>query len=209
MHKGIIVLTKAEDKAEALKNVKGFLGEYEETVWDWYAIGGRWSGTLSPHNKEFVEKAKGILKPEEGGFVSQKEVDNNQGELQSMWESIGGIGTNPYFDHYKLPDDGGVEDIMPLSECIEIVKEWEQTIEVAKKEELDAKRWLAIGGNIRRDKNEPWDDWNMYGYSLRKAGELYQQNFCFDCNVFNTETYNYSIPDDTTGYFAVMVDIHN
>ena len=47
MHKGVICLTKATDKKEATSNVNNFLESYGDgKVWDWYEIGGRWSGTL-------------------------------------------------------------------------------------------------------------------------------------------------------------------
>ena len=47
MHKGVICLTKATDKEDAISNVESFLESYGDgKVWDWYEIGGRWSGTL-------------------------------------------------------------------------------------------------------------------------------------------------------------------
>ena len=47
MHKGVICLTKATDKQDAISNVESFLESYGDSkVWDWYEIGGRWSGTL-------------------------------------------------------------------------------------------------------------------------------------------------------------------
>jgi hypothetical protein len=47
MHKGVICLTKATDKQDAISNVESFLESYGDgKVWDWYEIGGRWSDTL-------------------------------------------------------------------------------------------------------------------------------------------------------------------
>ena len=52
MHKGVILLTKASDKEEALDSVREFLENYGDgDVWDWYQIGGRWSNTLAPKEK--------------------------------------------------------------------------------------------------------------------------------------------------------------
>jgi hypothetical protein len=211
MHKGIILLVKAETKEQTLEQVKEFMEEYKNDVWDWYQIGGRWTCVLSPLCKIFLDKIKSlnILNTREDDFLSQQEIDEKQSELQAVWEDIGAMGQNPYCNHYNLPREGGYYDIMKLSDCIEKVKEWQQTVEHAKKEEQEAKRWLADGGNIRHDTNESYDDWNMYGYSLNTAANLYQQNFCFDCNIFNIERYNYSIPEDIENYHALMMDIHN
>jgi len=49
MHTLVILLTKAEDKEEAISNCEEFLEQYGEgDVWDWYVIGGRWDNYLSP-----------------------------------------------------------------------------------------------------------------------------------------------------------------
>jgi hypothetical protein len=86
------------------------------------------------------------------------------------------------------------------------VQEWKQNIpEAAMEEEERAKRWLG-----RKDKDgNMYNDWNMYGFCLKSASNLYQQKFCFDCNVFNVEKWNYSIPENINEYYAVMIDIHN
>ena len=43
MHKGIILLVKAADRDDAEHNAREFLDEYENDVWDWFQIGGRWT----------------------------------------------------------------------------------------------------------------------------------------------------------------------
>lgn len=202
MHKGIILLTKPEPGESALNKVREFLKEYKEDVWDWYQIGGRWQSTLSPYRKAFGEKSSSLLEPNEHGFISQKTVDDNQVKLQQLWESLGATGFNPHSDHYKMDNDGGDYDILPLGECIDIVRDWQQTLEDAKKELEDANRYLTKGGAKS-------DNYNMFGYCLRIASSLFQQNFSSECNVFNIEEYNFSIPDSVDGYFAVMVDIHS
>lgn len=203
MHKAVILLVKAENKESTVEQAHSFMEPYGESkVWDWYKIGGRWSGELAPMYKEFIEKSKDILKPEKEGFLSTQEVNSKQPELQVLWEQLKGLGPNPYSDHYKLPDEGGEYDVMPLSECLEIVKEWWQDpVKEGLKQLEEAKRWL-------KPKNEK-DDYNMYGYCLREASNLFQQHFSFDTNVYNTETFDFSIPEDPSGFFAVMIDMHN
>jgi len=99
------------------------------------------------------------------------------------------------------------DDILPLKDCFGIVKEWSfDYIERGKEEVKEAEeRYL----NKEDDKGNLINDYNMYGHRIKRAGEIFQQNFCFDCNVFNIEKYNYSVPEDIKNYYAVMVDIHN
>jgi hypothetical protein len=208
MHKGIILLVKTTDREKAISKAKEFLAPYHDDVWDWYAIGGRWTQTLCPFAKAFQEKAKKIINPNDEAFIGQSIVDQNQDTLQAIWKEMGGKDLNPHCNHYHISDNGQAYDVLPLCECIEIVKKWQQTIDDAKKVELSAKEWLAEGGRKDKD-NNPCDDWRMYAYILKNAANLYQQNFFFECNVFNTEKYDYSIPEDVENYFAVMIDIHN
>jgi hypothetical protein len=225
MHKGIILLTKASNKDEAKIAIEEFMNEYKNDVWDWYVIGGRWSGILNIKYKRFYElvKEKEIIKTNTYSELEKIEV---QEALQDVWRELGEKSLNPYLRDSFLENkftgkkifveyEKGIEvdinkeyadDILPLTECIDIVKEWQQTIEDAKKVEEEAKRWLQI----KNEKTgELYDDWRMYGYSLKEAANLYRQEFFFDCNIFNIKKYDYSIPEDIENYFAVMIDIHN
>lgn len=202
MHKGIMLIVKTDVKQDALNKVKEFLEEYKDDVWDWYQIGGRWQGELAPMFDEFIEKKKTILKTEEHGMISQRQVDDKQKELQELWESLGGEGDNPYSNHYDMPKDGGFYDVIPLSQCIKKVKEWQQKPEKDGLEELKkAKKYI-------KPKNQE-DDWSMYGYCLECAANIFSQKFSFETNVFNIETDDFSIPEKIEDYFVVMVDIHN
>ncbi len=202
MHKGIMLIVKTDDKTTALAEVRRFLEDYKETVWDWYQIGGRWTQTFAPKNKEFMDWADKFLKAKANkDFISSQSVKDNQRDLQKEWERLGMNGENPYTDHYHLPEGGNTYDIMPLKDCIGIVKKWQQTIEDIKKEEEEAKEWI----NGKRAK----DDYRMYGYCLKGVGNLYHQDFCFDTNIFNIDADDYSIPEKIEDYSVVMIDIHN
>lgn len=212
MHKAIILLTKAESCQDAKSNVEQFLAGYKDDVWDWYQIGGRWNGTLNAKNKEFQDSAHLILakhpsnmqdsSPRNDGFISHKSIEDCQGKLQQIWVDLMQTGPNPYCNHYKLPEEGADSDIMPLADCLSIVKDWQQDpIKDGNIELEKAKDWL--------DGTRGTDDYNMYGYNLRIASDIFQQNFSCNCNVFNTQRYDYSIPEDAAGWFAVMIDIHH
>lgn len=212
MHKGIILLVKP-DKQDAtrddvLSQVNSFMEYYEHSVWDWWVVGGRWTQTLSTKTKEFMIKADKFLKEKsanEGvidGIILQKVVDGSQPDLQAMWENMGCVGKNPYCNHYEIDKGGQFYDILPLSECLDVVNEWKQDYIEAGKEKLKkAEDW--INGKVKVS------NYSMYGYCLTIAGKLFQQEFFDGCNVFNTKQFNYSVPEDVTGWWAVMVDVHN
>ena len=63
MHKGVILLIKASQRDEAKDKVQEFMVHYGDgDIWDWYVIGGRWSGTLNSKSKEFfTEGPPGLL----------------------------------------------------------------------------------------------------------------------------------------------------
>ena len=172
MHSMVILLVKSESKdiakGQILDVVDNFLEYYVDDVFDWYQIGGRWTGILSPYFKEFEKKSKNILKLNTFGNISCNEVENKQEQLQEIWENLGGKGKNPYANHYELSIEGGIYDVMKLSDCIEIVKE------------------LQIHNK-----------------------DIKTQEFCFECAVYNLETFDYLIPENIEDYYAVVVDLHN
>ena len=201
MHKGIIMLTKANSKEQALTKIKEYIEEYKDNVWDWYQIGGRWSQTLAPKTKQFSKKIKKF------DLKYQNNIDRLQSELQNIWFKLGMSGQNPYCNHYNLPDEGDFYDIIKLENCLDIVKKWQQNPikEGNKRLRIAKKRWL---------KNKKKPDYNMYGYSLKCAGEIFQQNFSFECNIFNIDAgwgEGFSLPQekDISNFYAVMLDIHN
>jgi len=211
MHKGIILLVKPDENEQdvVISQIREFMEGYEGSVWDWYQIGGRWTNKLAPKNKEFLEWVESFLlskEPERDGkkvdWISQNTVVKHQKELQDKWIELGMEGQNSYCDHYQLGDDGNVYDVIPLSKCLETVKDYSYDyIEQGKKELVEAEYWLTG----KKGKN----DYNMYGYCLTKAGKIFNQNFCFDCNVYNITEDDYSIPENVDGWWAVMVDMHS
>jgi hypothetical protein len=48
----------------------------------------------------------------------------------------------------------------------------------------------------------------MYGYNLIRAGELYSQNLNIDTYVFNVDTMDYSIPEESKSWWVITVDFH-
>lgn len=198
MHKGVILLVKATNREEATDQANEFMEGYQNEIWDWFVIGGRWSGTLNTLNNQFMVEADKILRKDDKDYVTTKDVEDNKQVLQDLWASMGGTGHNPYSrDAYN--QDGNTDDIVPLSDCLEIVKEWVQD------SEAESTRVLEEG-----KKNWP-NDKHMQGYFMKRAGELLAEYFCFDTNVYNVNDGSYKLPkgEDIKDFFAVMIDMHN
>lgn len=232
MHKGVILLVKAEDSKQARFRADRFMGAYRDIEWDWYVIGGRWSGTLIENEKKFKEGMIDIYRkmdPEfkDDGFISYNLIEREdvQKALQELWESLGEKSLNPVsrdgFLHYSgkqiktkysnpEPYDGmgqGQEfkdDIMPLKDCLKAVKDYGYDPEEKSKQyEKEAQEYLN---------KDDWDDKTkamMRGFKLKEAGRILREDFCFETNVYNVEEFNYSIPENPDGYYAVMIDMHN
>ena len=203
MHKGVILLVKANDKEEAIDRANSFIGGYENDVWDWYVIGGRWSGLLNPKSKEFYEKADLLFKEryEDSQFVSTNMIKEQAEALETIWNELGGVGVNLY-KRNQYDSDGSDDDCMPLVDCIERVKEWTKDMSA----EAD-KYWDKMVVSREDDKGS-----TMSGYYARRFADCVYDDFCFESNVYDTEQYSndtgYALanPDN---YYAVVVDMHN
>jgi len=209
MHKGNILLVKSNDKESALEKVNEFLEPYGNgKEWDWFAIGGRWHNSLAPKEKKdsWNKKAESILPKREGGMIYSSDVETFAAELQEAWESEGLNGNNPHYSNYKLPEDGDYYDVIPLHDCIDTVKGWVKDIAKEKNKLWDK---MVEARNEEVEKNMA----NNHGMTGYFAGEYYDLDygkFCFESNVYNiTREEAETIPENITGYFAIMVDLHN
>lgn len=209
MHKGVILLMKADNKEDALSQANTFMnddGRGDGNVRDRYVVGWRWNSILNPKHDEFTEKAKEILKPDTHWYITQNLVDSNQDNLQKLWEDMWQAGPNPYSNHYALPNDGWLYDIMELKDCIDVVKEWVWDLEKEAQENWDRM--------IKEKENEMSQDKPSYAtmsaYYAWKYRDAKYWNFCFESNVYNIEESEAEkIPEDITWYRAVMIDMHN
>lgn len=197
MHKRVILLVKADNTAEAKEKANEFMSgcggdENNLGVWDWYVIGGRWSGTLNSIKELFYDKVKD-LEGFEGEYYSYQAIENNKEKLQSIWEELGGKGLNIFArDNYTL--NGYDDDIMPLKDCIDVVKDFL--------------------GDITNRKKEAWEQLitckeDMRGLYAKEYSNIHYDNFSFESNVYDTERYSNSIPENIEGYYAIVIDMHN
>lgn len=209
MHKGVICLTKATDRDEAVSNVETFLEQYGEgDVWDWYVIGGRWSGTLNAKTKEFFEKAAAHFKTaypdRKNDFLTQNMVNEQATALQKIWTDLGQTSKNPYGrDQYK--DVTGDDDAVLLNDCVEVVKDWAKDTN-AEAEEVFQKLLEA------RENEKENPDSTMSAYYAGMYRDLKYDAFSFESNVYDIDN-NTNNPEhalkEPEQWFAVMVDMHN
>ena len=216
MHKGVILLVKATTGTVAINKAKAFLAPYGDSkVWDWYQVGGRWTGTLDGYDPAdhrenyetcFICNGKGMRRDSLGRAARLEDPNykcngctHYNEETKTYEYSKFGKGLAPMWPSKMKPHEG---DCLPLSKCITKVKEWEQDPEAeAVKEMREAEeRWGKLSDKPNKD---------MYSYCKKIASRLRKAEFCFDCNVFNVETKNYSIPTKLAGWYAVMIDMHN
>jgi len=197
MHKPVILLTKANSKQQALDRVKRFMKDYENIVFSWFTIGGRWHNTLAPKLNEWEEfVGKHIFNPNEEG--NEKYLDSIvvEAKLQQCWRDLGMKGKNPRSIHFNVPDEGNFYDIIPLKDCLQKVSSWIiSKEEIIKKHEKDLERW----------KEEP----DMIRFIKKEHKKLLRGDFTDDRNVYNIDLYEpETIPENVTDYYAVMVDMH-
>lgn len=201
MHKGVILLLKARSAAHARNQAEEFMTDHcheGHGVCDWFQIGGRWTGTLDGYKPE--ADIANYKKCDLCGATGKRDGRPCNGctdyDPQTQTHKPGRFGVGMAFEwptHWKEHEG----DALALSKCLGVVREWVQDPE---KE--------AAAMKAEQEKNWP-NDRGMKGYFMKRQGQLLAEEFSFDTNVFNTVEYNYSIPEDTKGWFAVMVDMHN
>lgn len=207
MHKGVILLIAVESKDDALEEVEGFLERYGDgNVWDWYQIGGRWNNTFAPKElkDKFDQKVNSeiLVKLEGKPWISQQQIDDNQELLQSTWEELGLLGNNPYCNHYHLPNEGNIYDVVKLASCVETVKEW---IRDSNKEAEELFKKIVKSREKAKE-----GEYDMSGYYAKQYSDIIGGYFSFETNVYNISTGEAELlPEDIDNYYAVMVDMHN
>jgi hypothetical protein len=189
MHTGVIILVKAKSRAQAIKAAENFLEPYgDNIVWDWYQIGGRWTGTLTgydpekdPRNHETCDDCDGT------GFRCDSLGNENRAEDPTY--TCNGCGlydeTKKVWVHGPLGPGRRVkwpgiwvavdDNAMPLSDDGVAAK----VRELARDSEKD-----RLAENFG-------DGFDIYSY------------------VFDAERETHSLPCSFEGYWAVMVDMHN
>lgn len=198
MHKGVIILVKATSRNEAKDNAQEFLAGYENDVWDWYQIGGRWCGTLTgydprkdPANLKTCDLCNGT-----GMRNDQLGLDLRKQDPTYKCNGCSGKGKEVV---WPTNFEGRNDDIMRCSDkhVQKVVRKWAKNWEAEQLKECEEneKQYAA--------------DKFMRGYTLKKKGAILDDDFTFDSNVYDTTNQTNKLPKSFKGLWAVMVDLHN
>ena len=99
----------------------------------------------------------------------------------------------------------GKSNVLPLKDCINIVKKWRKDME--KESEAAFKLMLK---ERRKEKTPKFKSSTMSGYYAGRYRDLKYRTFSFESNVFNIEEdESENVPKDVKGYWAVLLDLHN
>lgn len=202
MHFLSMLIVNADSKKEARAAARDFIEQYQNHVYDWYVIGGRWSGYLTRRklDQETYEKFSKEFQEKKLGWTNAENLECKQRKLSHelfMKYFPDFKGEIPvYRDVYN--QDGSSDDVMPLSECVDIVKEaveefnliYPQIVEEAKKQILDT-------GTIER-----YTAWKLGKYA-------YEDTYTASHLVFDIQSYTVSVPKNYNGCYVVVVDLHN
>lgn len=189
MHKGVILLVQADDRDEATDKAVEFLEGHQDSVFDWYALGGRWTGLLTGYNPETDPKNTETCTLCAGtGTRKDMKVENGCNGCAGKGEAV------------KWPTQWGAYDgdVSPLGAVLEKVKEYAGDTSA----KIAAGRKSAAEAAAKGDRG-------MEGYYLGQVADLLREDFSFDANVYNVEEYGFGIPEDVAGWWAVVVDMHN
>lgn len=193
MHKGVILLAKAKTKKEAIDKLYTFMARYNENdpncenpVWDWWVIGGRWSGTFSLAalgkdrvNKfwqEFVEQGLARIgsNPQEHRKKIEKLFRQHFPEFQGECP----VTRNTY------KETGYEDDIKPLKDVLPIVQEWYNEY---KKSADDYRRDLAdLKKKAEEEPAQEQEAWliRMYEKRIQEIeGAPEKAQFSFEANI--------------------------
>ncbi|MFW5961985.1 MAG: hypothetical protein ACOCQR_00035 [bacterium] len=177
-------------------------------VWDWYVIGGRWSGILSTSSLD-EDKLESFYE-DYGDKVNNWSQEEHDIEAKKLFLS--------YFPNYKgkVPivrdtyADGFYEDdVMPLSLVQPLVKDWLDNFFEVQIPELEQRLeyWKKEESNQNKIKYDPLTI-NMVEYAEQKLSQAKKEEFSFDSNIFNIDYNNMQLPEDPNGWYVVVVDMH-
>lgn len=208
MHKGVILLVKAQTRGQAETKTVRFLAKYEGHVWDWYVVGGRWTGLLDGYEPSNDPRNYSICSIC-GGTGYRNDALGKQVRLEDPNYTCNGCGSydreTGKWGHGKLGPGWALNwnfrehenDMLPLPECIDKVREYLGNWEDERLAEYS------------KGKDHFKNDKSMQGYLTGMEADVLSDRFSFESNVFDIVKKSNRIPDDPTGYWAVVVDMHN
>ena len=91
------------------------------------------------------------------------------------------------------------DDVCPLTDCLSVVQRW------IRSRPAEIEHWKKNLSEAQSKRS--WDS-HFVGFCHKVLGMIMLEEFRPEAHVFNVSEYNYSVPSDPTGWWAVMCDIH-
>jgi len=193
MHVHHLIAVVAESEDEAASVVESFLEGYEGSVWDWYEIGGRWSGA----------------------FGDGRDILCAEGNLERFMEMVDGgiasrLGEIRDLRRYLIGDDGSEDSYDPLGFGAPNTPEAKSY-----RAQHYLESAMLFAEMLRSD--EPDDPrFEMLGWRLRKLGSLLSDYYLFDSMFFDAEAHTgrkdalvERVATSPGTQWLVSVDLHN
>ena len=194
MHYLHLVLVSAGDEDEAIQEVEYALDPYDGSVYDWWLIGGRWSGFF---------KGKNILRYDEDPELFRstlRDIKNNQDrQFRELVDRLTGA----------VVSEEEVGDILPVI-GLPIVNKKQVAEENTRHNQHFSKIWEKVLASKEVPHLEGYDA--MLGYYLRSLGGLLRGFYNSSSGFLDTQA-STCLPNPDGEYseedYLVVVDIHN
>ena len=198
MHSLSILLVKWKP-VKIPSKIKSFMNNYN--FYDWYMFGWRRDWIINPVCKEFSDIAYWIVWVKQSELlISWDDISEYQKKLQDLWISLWNKWKHPWSYKYNRSclDVSFINNIIPLSDCWSTVKEKQLAMNLRAEDYWDR----AIKAKLEWDLSMSW-------YHASRYAAIVQEQFSFCTTVYNIDDEDTSIPEDTTWWYAVVIDMHN
>ena len=191
MHYHHLIAVEADSRDEAEERARDFLSRFEGPVWDWYEVGGRWSGALEDDD---VLCAKG----HEDRIVAlvRSAIDSRRAEMRELRRLLGGPdGLEELYEPFGL--GGRTEDAVARVETYQ-------------------RESAALFNEMLTAANPEDPKFSMLGYVMRTLGGLLSDSYGIESMFYDTAAYTGQIEpllqrilDAPERQWLVSVDLHH
>lgn len=197
MHYLSCLAVEADTAREAIGAAEAFLENYHETAYDWYVIGGRWSGVCGGEDYVCAGDNRGVFDD-----VVASSIRARDSHFNHIRQNL--VGPDP-----KV----AVRDNM-VSQPLEGTEEHEEWVEKVWESYAENSRLFA---KLLSESGVPGTgDYQMIGYYMRELADLISGHFDANSYFYDTvagtngaqELYE-RVSSDPKRQWIVAVDLHN
>jgi len=188
MHYLHVLAVEAETADDAVAQAEAFLASYQDQVWDWYEVGGRWDGYLAGSN---------TLQASVDAALFLSVVDDLEA---ARWASMRELR------RHLVGPDGNHETW---------VGQVEPGSEVAERLDAGYRCDAALYGEIMTAERFDRGEYEMVGYRMAKLGRLLAGYFEVDSLVYDAAwgtgslgAVRQRVLDDPERQWLVVADLH-